>query len=187
MSYPINDILNSVMATRNVANWGLFPWTTDTIDEVAVVFSTQSELNDFRTAAVAQGLENFNSVPMDTMVRQDEPGEFLVRFEFLRLPGIADFRIEAMCVLGGVAPLHYRHLAQHGTGSVVHASFKPADYAGAKSLMADDYEMQAEYRNSYGVFSYWRTHDENSQWEPYYKPRANLRDAQPLVDEFHPL
>jgi hypothetical protein len=149
------------------------------IDEIAVVFDTQSGLTEFVNECKAFGMSHFNSVSSDVMRRQDGDQEFLVRFEFLRMPGW-DWRIEAMCVLGGSAPLHEVHLARHGTRSIIHASFK--GFAGGD---ADEYEdmkrlteselgpFKAEYRNSYGMFSYF---DQGPDL-PYLKPRVNLRDA----------
>lgn len=158
-----------------------------TADETSLLFATPEELDGFKLWAIQSGLECFNTVDRDRMVRLDKGATegFDVRFEFMRLPGAAggDWRIEAMCVLGGQAPLHEEHLAAHGTGKPVHVSFKCEDenrYRVMKRTMADDgfqsIPFHAEYQNSYGRFSYWGV----GPW--YLKPRVNLRDAaQPLV------
>lgn len=151
------------------------------VDEVAILFSSEANLVRFARLATEGGLEHFNSVKRDLMRRQDtlEPEDFYVRFEFLRIPG-APWRIEAMCVLEGTAPLHEQHLAQHGNGSIVHASYKCEDidsYHHAVNVLrtemgagAPAVAFHAEYRNTYGIFSYWGEEDY------YFKPRVNLRD-----------
>ena len=155
------------------------------IDEVSLLFATESQLDLFIKAAKKLGMENFNSVT-DTLERQDEGGCFGVRFEFLRWPG-SDWRIEAMCVAGSVAstdlsiaPLHSAALERNGWEPVVvHASFKvgtEGEYVGVAAVMAQQFDnvggMRAEYRNTYGRFSYFG--DGTSY---YFKPRVNLRDA----------
>jgi hypothetical protein len=105
---------------------------------------------------------------------------FDVRFEFLRLPltgsreGFRDWRIEAMCVLDGNAPLHSQHIERFGDPCIVHASFKLDDegeYAKAKAELSEfGFPFCAEYSNSYGRFSYWNA------GRYYLKPRVNLRD-----------
>ena len=174
------------------------------IDEVSVLLGTPRQLDAFVEEAKAQGWEHFNSVPSDVMHLKREgiasgitaPSdvdlpdwislvgsgwEFLVRFEFLRLPG-ADWRIEAMCVLNGMAPLHLEHLLTpgKGPGSVMHASYKPPGLDGSdwaskylehKQMLARLLDYKCEYDNSYGVFSYFQF----GNW--YLKPRVNTRDA----------
>lgn len=144
------------------------------IDEVSVLFSQEVELVSFCMAMRNLGLAtHFNSVRRDTMVRQDGSGNsFDVRFEFLK-PRSSNWRIEAMCVLSGTAPLHSQMLRTEGDGCVVHASFKCAgmeEYEAQKVELADKTHIAAEYRNSYGLFSYWG-------YGPYWKPRVNLRDS----------
>lgn len=157
-----------------------------TIDEAALLFASEHDLDDFLVWATTDArLEHFNSVPKDTMVQlygnslagianQRGPDfDFDVRFEFLRIAG-AKWRIEAMCVLGGTAPLHEKYLTRNGSGSVVHVSYKmpaPSQYDREKERLWEVMEMQAEYRNSYGTFSYW-----GDGSLPYLKPRVNTRD-----------
>lgn len=152
------------------------------IDEVSLLFTTEADLIDFTKWCIVNGIDNFNTTG-DEMVRMDTDHgldeSFHVRFEFLRVPG-APWRIEAMCVLDGAAPLHFAHLAEHGDGCVVHASWKEANlttYNRVKEgLRAEGgglvhaVPFHAEYRNSYGQFSYWGT------GPFYFKPRVNLRD-----------
>ncbi len=142
------------------------------IDEMAVVFRHEEDLEQFVSRFNPD--EHFNSVPRDRMVRQDASGEFDVRFEFLQLPGVP-WRIEAMCVLGGTAPLH-QHLTGIYQWSVVHASFKLPDEreyrAMCQDLVVSGSVAAAEYRNSYGLFSYWT--DRTLPNGLYLKPRVNL-------------
>lgn len=141
------------------------------VDEVAILFKDSAVLSDFVAWCVREGVDNFNSVERDTMRRQDTDGQFDVRFEFLRIPGM-DWRIEAMCVLDGMAPLH----DSQADGSIIHASYKLEDawaYANHQTkLNGGLIKRQAEYVNSYGRFSYW------GPGAPYLKPRVNLRDVQ---------
>lgn len=135
-----------------------------TIDEAALVFSTEQALESFTLWAINQGYEHIGFVKRDGMnIRTLDHGvashAFDVRFEFLKLDGF-DFRIEAMCVLDGTAPLHEAALAKQGEGAVIHLSWR-----GAPNGDADGYhrhrrileakgghgalEPLAEYGNSY--------------------------------------
>lgn len=160
------------------------------IDEMSVLLSPE-ELDSYRTIAseITGGMthmEWFNGVEADTMTMErngegDGPA-FMVRFEFFRprdngvgLP----WRVEAMSVLDGFAPLHGDPL-----GRVVHASYKcHSDQTYEHDMKKlDEWGMTriADYRNSYGKFSYW--HNPEFPWgadeKPVYlKPRVNLRDA----------
>lgn len=146
------------------------------VDEVAICFPTLPDLVDFVEEATRNGLEHFNSVPYDTMKRQDRLGEsFGVRFEFLRY---ADdpWRIEAMCVIDGHAPLHRAALHREQSAVVIHMSYKMAtlhDYQEEVRRLRSEVQMEAEYANSYGIFSYWPGPNGRV---PYVKPRVNLRD-----------
>lgn len=152
------------------------------IDEIALLFDGPDLLEDFVKWGITEGgLEHFNSVPWDKMWRQDTAHEewFDVRFEFLRKPGIP-WRIEATCVLAGHAPLHSAVLEKYGNGTPIHASWKAYDkpaYDRTKKELSQVFPpglpsipFFAEYRNSYGMFSYWGGPD------LYFKPRVNLRD-----------
>lgn len=147
------------------------------IDEVALLLENEAELEAFvRWARDVAGMDHFDSVPVDRMERQDNVSAFDVRFEFLRLPE-TDWRIEAMCVLDGDAPLHRKQLQLLGNCSVVHASFKVADedaYWDSFDWLAEaGFVKMAEYANTYGWFSYW----EHLEALFYIKPRVNRRDA----------
>lgn len=149
------------------------------IDEVSMLFATVVDLNAFMHHSESDRMmEHFDSVDCDTMSRIDGGESFDVRFEFLRLRG-ATWRMELMCVLGGLAPLHSRALALQSP-ALVHASYKTPDLEAyekeTKNLFddADHYEMEAEYVNSYGMFSYWTVPAIGSV---YLKPRVNLRDS----------
>lgn len=154
------------------------------IDETSLLFAKPAELNEFVLWASVNGWEHFNRVLNDRMkltssgplVRSlvgdnlmGQGSEFAVRFEFLRKPD-SNWRIEAMCAVGGYAPLHEEKLKELGTGCVVHASYKPAHYDESKEALKECSEFMAEYINSYGVFSYWSF----GSW--YVKPRMSFLD-----------
>jgi hypothetical protein len=169
------------MASEKARSFDLMlPWR---IDEVSLLFGEQRQLDQFTHQAVASGMSHFNSVKRDRMTRMDpghdpvgvDPEAFDVRFEFFKWPD-CEWRIEAMVVLDGTAPLHEQHLEKYGDGCVVHASFKCPDRQSYESVWSrSEMEFFAEYRNSYGIFSYWVGGDY------YFKPRVNLRDAEPVI------
>lgn len=184
----------------NAANWHrMIQFELDTeyyikanVDEMSIVFSLPHALEGFVQWAKEIGYEHFNTVVKDDVTLVDhspafdnlEPNEanngFQVRFEFLRITG-APWRIEAMCILGGHAPLHANALDEFGEGACIHASFKERDsdtFKARKRSMANPgngfkaLEFLAEYRNSYGRFAYFG----KAGLPPYIKPRINLRD-----------
>lgn len=143
------------------------------IDEVSLLFDSRRSLDGFVRFATSSGLmDNFNTVE-DKMIRLDDREKpFWVRFEFLRFPK-SNWRIEAMCITEGTAPLHSQHLEENGSGCVVHASWKCSDlkmYLLDCQTMRLSYPLRAEYQNSYGIFSYF------IEEGFYFKPRVNLRD-----------
>jgi len=149
-------------------------------DEVALLFHSSAALDKFvRVASVH--MDNFNSVPCDVMRRQDKYGDhFQVRFEFFRpwsyvTEDEQPWRIEAMCVLEGEAPLHAQAMrVSDDLPVVIHLSYKCHTldaYSAEVRALRSGQPMRAEYQNSYGVFSYW------GDGAPYLKPRVNLRDA----------
>jgi hypothetical protein len=170
-------------------------------DEVSLLFATREELEDFRVWAIDKGLVNFARVESDVcfltksdwrevvnseLVTPMDTEAFVVRFEFLKFPG-AEWRIEAMCVLGGTAPLHEAWLDMYGSGCVVHVSYKCASRADydqhcatgpQASVWAEQPTHRASYANGYGRFAYYQ-HDNFSgpglDW--LLKPRVNERDA----------
>ena len=154
------------------------------VDEVSLVFADEAHLHDFlRHAEHDHAMEHFDSVSRDRMHRLDSAGQFDVRFEFLRMRG-CNWRIEAMVVLEGDAPLHREAMKKYGSGFPFHASFKletEGSYEGFQrgwnTPMSESgkpgYEMFAEYENSYGRFSYWDVPEIGNVWA---KPRVNLRD-----------
>jgi hypothetical protein len=165
---------------RAVAAIGSLP--EGAVDEVALLFSSSDELHRFIAYAVdVADADYFNSVPRDTMRRMDHPSTFEVQFAFLRLPE-RPWRIEAMTVLEGDAPLHRSALNMMGEGCVVHLSYKCADLDRyqheVRNLMNHEDRMMAEYRNSYGMFSYWQTQRRTPSLYPLLKPRVNLRDTE---------
>lgn len=149
------------------------------VDEIALYFGTTDQLDEFVRRA-ERFAPQFNMVLRDTMMRQDTQEQFEVQFRFLQPIGLP-FRLECMAIWEGTAPLHRARLAAAGSPCVIHASYKVADeeqYDREKRRMSGDRPLMkfaAEYRNSYGVFSYWR--DTTLKMTGcYLKPRANLRD-----------
>lgn len=167
------------------------------IDEMSVLLSPE-DLEDYVNWSKADDgvdgllhMQWFNRVDRDHMQMEDigqGSGAFQVRFEFFR-PRVVDapvgemdpvpWRVEAMAVLEGYAPLHGAPL-----GRVVHASYKLPDLVSYEAetnfLRAVGIHPVAFYRNSYGRFSYW--HNDDFPWGAedmivMLKPRVNLRDA----------
>jgi hypothetical protein len=148
-------------------------------DEVSLLFADEEKLVDFQHECYRNGIVHFNSVHRDTMVRTDRQGErFVVRFEFFRLIH-RPWRIEAMCIIDGDAPLHEESIATNGNGAPFHLSYKlPTldSYEEQRNVLHDQGKMTlaAEYENSYGRMSYWSNDGDRG---PYIKPRVNLRDT----------
>lgn len=160
------------------------------VDEVALLFHSSAALDAFLRDMPGTA-EVFNRVPCDIMRRQDMLGSFQVRFEFVRLTAehtlrfphsTEPWRIEAMCVLEGDAPLHRQKIAMsEELPCVVHWSYKlpnlDAYQAAVRAHRSAGDVMRAEYLNSYGMFSYF-----GSNGAPYMKPRVNLRDTAIVQD-----
>lgn len=174
-------------------------------DEVSLLFASPEELEEFRLWAIGEGgMENFARVEWDfavcigadwwepvvseTALPVRPVDSFAVRFEFLRVAG-APWRIEAMCILSGDAPLHTAWLEMYGSGCVVHVSYKlPSRDAYDQHTRRGPYASQwpdqptfrAAYGNSYGRFAYYQHANledsmVGSSW--FLKPRVNERDA----------
>jgi len=154
------------------------------IDEISILFRYPGAMQRYVDWLKLKGGSHFNAHILDRMARTDltgnhqappSPQHFDVQFEFLRVPGDPDWRIEAMNVRSGKAPLHEALLAKKEM-AVAHASFKldgfPAYRAACLSMGAAGLRQVAAYRNSYGVFSYW-----SGLSSFYLKPRLNLRDS----------
>ncbi len=144
------------------------------IDEVAVYFDRTTELDAFVEEASERGwvADRGASVPLDAMFEDGIVMGFNVRFEFLHKENVP-WRIEAMHVLDGWAPLHRRSNA----GDIIHVSGKVeagnrGQYENLKLVLARaGLPFQKEYGNNYGVFSYF------GHQAPYFKPRVNMRDV----------
>jgi hypothetical protein len=151
------------------------------IDEVSLLFRTPDELDAWTYwASELKGLDHFNSVEdVCTSVANVEES-YGVRFEFFKLPGL-DWRIEAMCITGGTAPLHRIHLERYGTANVIHASYKLPTIGSYRQNEAEMARYApgltkiVEYANSYGLYTYYGGSDIDRY---YLKPRVNLRDLQ---------
>lgn len=171
------------------------------IDEMSILL-TNDELEAYKELAHGELVSPSRRTPymkwfnssIDTMQMETAEGEagdlpaFKVRFEFFR--GQLDetehralpWRVEAMTVLDGMAPLH-----ADPNGRVVHASYKLGslrDYTNELGRLEKEFGLKpvAHYRNAYGRFSYWENGDfpwggSGSDKGILLKPRVNLRDA----------
>lgn len=182
------DQLFGELTTRAVTTLSLMQFAFDTelflphrIDEISLLFKHQGQLERYAEWLVAKGGEHFNARVLDRMFREKQQAEtaemwFDVQFEFMHLPGHQTWRIEAMTVTDGHAPLHEHALAGSGGPCVFHASFKadgPEAYAVAERQLAKARLRRLYgYRNAYGRFSYWQ-----GLRNVYVKPRINTRDA----------
>lgn len=152
-----------------------------TIDEMAILFPNEETLDAFVFMAARDPIVMHDrTVERDEMVRVDDTGRWHVRFEFFKMAGMR-FRIEAMTVLDGHAPLHESALKKaKGNPNIFHASYKRFTEDGYEQCkdqlnrqVKEPVIMEAEYVNSYGRFSYWSA---NAIPFLYLKPRVNLRD-----------
>jgi len=155
--------------------------TSIMIDEIALIFEEKWELYDFVQWAVRTGYDHFNGASDNvacTWLDHDRSYEYEVRYEFLRVVP-EDWRIEAMRVVKGISPLHSSHLVAHGSGSIVHASYKVED----EDLLDNDifvlrslgWSIVQACESSYGKFTYMRNHLLPDGL--YLKPRVNTRDS----------
>lgn len=185
-----NDLAMRALSMRSVMQ---FEFDTELfvphiIDEISVCFKHAGMMDRFVDWAVNGGAEHFNAHVVDRMWRiailppspQDVdrvevPEWFDVQYEFLHLPGHQTWRIEAMQVLSGMAPLHDAAM-QGRDAAIVHASFKVPTlehmHVAEHQLARAGLRSLAGYRNAYGVLSYWK-----GRHDVYVKPRVNLRDA----------
>lgn len=155
------------------------------IDEVSILFKSIGIMERFIGWVEQNGWFNFASVKKDTadqlygnslaQIGNRGGPAFEVTFEFLKPKGGEfmfpdDWRIECMFIHpGGFAPLHERI----PEGGIAHVSWKcinPAHYQRTLEVMPAGVPKMAEYRNSYGMFSYFGSN------APHFKPRVNLRD-----------
>lgn len=173
--YVRGQLLRAEEAVREEQRYYPFPVTAE-IDEYSVLFADAFDQERFAEDSAKLGFQVFNSTS-DYMERLDKKKEaFNVHFDFLSVPS-KPWRIEAMCVTGGTAPLHTAAMGDNmGYAGVFHASYKLPSLdiylTHIGILKVTGYEMAAEYQNSYGRFSYWRL----APHLPYFKPRCNLRD-----------
>lgn len=148
-------------------------------DEMSILFKTKQELDQF-TKDMKDRYLWFNESQECQMIHSTDSYAFDTDFQFCWPYKDAPYRIEAMWVANGHAPLHERHLSAHGSPSTVHASWKlpsMALYAYEKERLKEEgLQFHQEYRNSYGIFSYWSTTLGTDAPTFYYKPRVNTRD-----------
>lgn len=161
------------------------------IDEVALCFPNQDQLQEWIEFVKDDPLLSHYRSERDTMHREDKSEWFDVRFEFISVNVKEDdhpWRIEAMAVTGGYAPLHDTMLKVSKGPGVIHASYKLTNPKGSAEAVYDEelihleasenMVMAAAYYNDYGRFSYWRPPHPSHGGGPFLKPRVNLRDSQ---------
>ena len=151
-------------------------------DEVSLLFGIQEEYIRFCDEANDRGLHFAGVKEHQRQVGGEE--EFFTQFEFVWPYPDAEWRIEAMLVLGGTAPLHRRFMRKaYSDVGVVHVSWKEPDaesYFGSRIEMeySMGLELAREYRNGYGRFAYYPIHaPEHGNLLTYIKPRINERDT----------
>ena len=152
--------------------WGL---SVD-VDEVAILFNNESQLQQFSNDihrqygwhifnVVESGL--VNEVGLRGSHQQDSYEATYVFVSHLLVLGI---RLELMLVRSGQASLH----DDVSDPRIMHASWKTPSLEAYESHMRtlDDQlvPIAKEYVSDYGRFSYW------GHEAPYLKPRVNLRD-----------
>lgn len=156
------------------------------IDEVALCFPTEAMLDEWLVLVDYDPLLTHYRSERDRMVRMDKEEWFDVRFEFVTV-SIGEkehpWRIEAMVVLEGEAPLHDALLKlTKGSPGIIHASYKldtEDEYDIEMEALETELGMRrmATYRNDYGRFSYWRPGSFPVGPGVHLKPRVNLRDS----------
>lgn len=148
-------------------------------DEMSILFETEAELEVFVRDMRERGLW-FNESQEQQHITSSNSYAFGTDFQFVWPYQDAPYRIEAMRVTDGYAPLHERHLSAHGSPSTVHASWKlpnMAMYSFEKERLAEEgFQFHQEYRNNYGIFSYWSPRGTSDAPTLFYKPRVNTRD-----------
>lgn len=149
-----------------------------TIDEYSVLFGQRVDQEAFLRASEASGIVRFNEAN-DYMSRMDDVTDigFGVHFDFFSVPQ-RTWRIEAMSIgAPASAPLHIAAMAGNPNYvGIFHASYKLESHGAymdeVQRLSGMGLEVQAEYQNTYGRFSYWMIEPHL----PYFKPRYNRRD-----------
>lgn len=158
---------------------GLFP--DKPFDEVSLLFGIREEFLRFCDEANERGLHFNGVVEHQQQIGGEE--KFTTNFEFIWPYPDADWRIEAMFVASGDAPLHRRFLTDsYSDVAVVHVSWKeqgPEEYFASRIEMEYNMgmELAREYRNGYGRFAYYPVvGPEHGRLLTYIKPRINERD-----------
>jgi hypothetical protein len=161
------------------------------IDEVAILAPSAADQANFVRWCEDEGLVVFDhaddtmhrfSVDTQELVMKEVDESFDVHFDFVRFGG-APWRMEIMSVTDGVSSLH----REIKPWSVVHASWKERDYLDlvnmTQRLHGRGIPLQGSYRNSYGFFSYWGQMPDWRHRLPLLKPRVNMRDTPPVVED----
>lgn len=163
------------------------------IDEISLLFGGRNAFDEFVTAAkeehethfassreaqVLQGKHDFPLKPVSIRYR--------TTYEFIWPHPYNGYRIEAMHIDDATPSFMHQALFDSekpfsGQVVVAHASFKcktNADYWNAKTALnrSNVRRFVAEYKNNYGVFSYFE-----SEGLPFFlKPRINTRDMKKI-------
>jgi hypothetical protein len=157
------------------------------VDEMALLFGTESSAMTFITALVEQKRYALFNSAKDEVRTAPILSVYNVRYWFVSTPW--DFRLEIMVLGEGYSPVHegLRQVAAAHDGygvCAVHASFKVPDeekYAACvHQFQKNGYAALQHCRSSYGQFSYFSqdaTFDSDSRERWLLKPRLNTRDA----------
>lgn len=166
------------------------------IDEASVLVPLEAEADIHEYLVDTNGWERFNTAS-DTVFTNPFSTRYRVHYAFYRHPAVP-YRMEVM-VLGdeGFSPLHQAldYLRKERGGpdayAVPHLSFKPVPRGGQSLHKA--YAQAVDYirshggihaqtcQSTYGSFGYYIGNDALRQ--VYLKPRVNLRDVAPDVED----
>lgn len=171
--------------------------TMHKIDEVALLAPQGTEGDDWFTSMLwrvgKRGITYFNQTD-DKVQAIPLPSQYDVRYDFFTTE--LGVRLELLRLRGGISPLHelyLNHPAAQGSAGyapIVHASWKVDDedtYTGVTRLLFEaGWVMGQGCTSAYGKFSYWRNPLDDGPMV-WLKPRVNLRDSQPQLDDLDEL
>lgn len=186
MTLSKDFITTMELAQRKVQKYIRLP-----ADEVSVLFGYEESLDSFVFDAKMKGLW-FNS-STEQQVSTDRSNEVIgrkddydTRYEFIHPYRGAPWRIEAMYVIESPymaepsSPLHYNLINTYGSPCIAHVSWKlptEDEYNNEVEMLKNrGHTMFGEYRNGYGLFSYWNPLLTEGGNQFFLKPRVNLRD-----------
>lgn len=157
-------------------------------DEVSILFREKQPFLELVQEAKREGLWFNHS--QETQVDTKTGNVYHTNYQFLWPDREAGWRIEAMHITGGFAPLHEEIMQAKGTPCIAHVSYKLDSVKEYRAARRDLRKLihrnsLAEYQNGYGLFSYFPIYDEHGKVRVYIKPRVNIRDnsEEPIREE----